>query len=121
MVFFYQVADPDTLLNQDVSDQQLQDICRLDNGINAQYRQPRKLAQQKGSGQGNYPGENTVEQEGDHGLSAGTQGEVQSVQKALYRKEYRGNDNKPLSVAAHFVCGVIEQGKSMSGFSPQKK
>ncbi len=67
---FYDIANPHTLLEQDISDQAFEQIRRMDQSKDPDHMKVCQITEQIRYGDGYAQHEYTVEQEGDDGLSA---------------------------------------------------
>ena len=107
--------DPDTLFDQDKTYHALDDVDHLAEKVQRDDGQAGKTAQKIGAGDVDTPHEYAVEQECNHGLAAGTQGEIGSVHKCRQRHAYRGDSDKISRQHFYFMGCVIQHGEEGRG------
>ena len=115
-MLFCEILDPLALLDHICAHSALDPICALTNGIQGNDANVGKPAQTESQRHTADPYKTAVKQEGDHGLTAGAQGEVGGIGIGIEGHHNSTDQNQRRCQMAHIVCSVVEQGEHVGEY-----
>ena len=105
----YDLLDPDTLFHQDQAHHGLDGFGGLASRIDPHHMHTSKMGQAVDDGDHHRPDKGTVKQEGDDGLTSGTQGEIRRVSDTVERHTDGVDPHKAGRQLPYFLIGIVDQ------------